>query len=410
MLSYKFVALASALVAGVAAAPVSKRMTGQSTFYDPSTGTGACGWNNNKNEHVVAVTPSMYAGGSNCGKHISITNKKTGTVQSAMIADECPTCSGEQDLDMSPGLFKSLGGTENEGVFPISWHFNGKQKRASGQATFYDAGLGACGDTNSASDMIVAVTPSMYGGGSNCGKQISITNQKTGTTQQATIKDLCPTCGGSQDLDMSKGLFKALGGTENEGVFPITWSFGGSSSGSSNNNNNNKQNNNNNNKQNGQNKKQASKSDNSGSSSSSSSASPSKTSAATSHSASATGTSTSSASAQATGSNNQGSKDTVSGTPSWWAKVESYCNLDSQPENPVAIAGSRLWSVADLSKACGKAVSVKNPSNGKTVQGTVVSYLPSGEENSIALEDAYKQLAGDAGSVDSVQWGFTDSN
>lgn len=72
---------------------------------------------------IVAVTPQQYANGGNCGKMISITNEKTGTTQSAKIVDLCPSCQGGQDLDMSKGLFKSLGGTENEGVFPIKWHF-----------------------------------------------------------------------------------------------------------------------------------------------------------------------------------------------------------------------------------------------------------------------------------------------
>lgn len=233
--------------------------------------------------------------------------------------------------------------------------------------------------------MIVAATPSMYAGGANCGKMVSITNQKTGTTQQAKIVDLCPTCGGSQDLDMSKGLFSALGGTENEGVFPISWSFGSDSSNSN-------KNENKSNKQNYQ-----------------SDSSASKTSAASSHSASASATATSSAKAEST-NGSQDSKNTVTGPVSWWETVQDYCNLDSKPENPVAISASRLYSVEDLSKACGKTVSIKNPSNGQTVKGTVTSYLPSGEQNSIALADAYKQLAGDAGSVDSAEWGFTDSN
>lgn len=270
------------------------------------------------------------------------------------------------------------------------------QKRMSGTATFYQAGLGNCGWTNSGSDMIVALPTSMYAGGSHCGKKLTVTNQKTGKTQQATVADSCPTCGSSQDLDMSWGLFSALGGTENEGVFPISWSFGGSSGSSSNNNNN-------------DDKKSSS------SSSSSHSATPTSTSSSSSHSATSTAstasaTKSTSTSAQPTSTGYSQPKDTVSGTPAFWAEVTDYCGLDSKPEYPVAIAPSKLYGNADLANACGKAVSLKNPANGKTVEGTVVSYLPGGEENAIALGTAFRALSDnyDAPAVESVQWGFAN--
>lgn len=242
----------------------------------------------------------------------------------------------------------------------------------SGQATFFQAGLGACGWTNSGSDMIVAVTPSVFSGGSVCGKKITITNEKTGKTQEATISDECPTCTSTKDLDMSSGLFSALGGTEEEGVFQMKWSWGSDSSSSS-------------------------------SSSSSSNSNDSKD-------TNQKSTKTSSSSA-AKSSSSSSASDTVSGTPSWWSEVQDYCNLDSKPEYPVAIAPSKFFSADDLSNACGKSVSLKNPANGKTVTGTVASYLSGAEENSIALSNAYSALADDAsnpGSISTVQWGIAN--
>lgn len=291
--------------------------------------------------------------------------------------------------------------------------------------------LGACGWTNSGNDKIVAVTYANWNGGANCGKTISITYN--GNTQQATVADLCPTCGGSSDLDMSWGLFSALGGTADQGVFQMSWSFG-SDSGSSNQNNNN----NNNVKQQQQIAAATSSSSSSSSatqtysssSSSSSSSSPSSSSSsssshstptststaattpASSHSVSASRTATTSAKAEATAASYRKAKDFVTGAPAWWAVVEDYCGLESEPKYPVAIGNSKLYSTADLSKACGKAISLRNPANNKTVEATVVSYLPGSEENYIALGDAYRVLSDnyDSPSVEIVEWGFPESS
>ncbi len=81
----------------------------------------------------------------------------------------------------------------------------------NGRATFYAAGLGACGNYNSPSDFIVALNAAQYGNmgqvSSWCGKTIAITYQ--GNTQYATVQDACPGCpyGG---LDMSEDCSKLL--------------------------------------------------------------------------------------------------------------------------------------------------------------------------------------------------------
>jgi hypothetical protein len=105
----------------------------------------------------------------------------------------------------------------------------------SGRATYYAAGLGACGTYNSGSDFIVALNAAQYGNmgqrSSWCGKTIAITYN--GNTQYATVQDACPSCpyGG---LDMSEGLFKAFASTS-VGVFQMSWT---AADGSSDNNNN----------------------------------------------------------------------------------------------------------------------------------------------------------------------------
>ncbi|KAH8833550.1 RlpA-like double-psi beta-barrel-protein domain-containing protein-containing protein [Flagelloscypha sp. PMI_526] len=98
-------------------------------------------------------------------------------------------------------------------------------KRFSGSRwTFYDAGLGACGKTNSRDDFIVALNSAQYGGGypgPQCFKKIKMTYK--GKTATATIMDECPGCpfGG---LDLTEGLFEFFD-NKDKGVLSGEWSF-----------------------------------------------------------------------------------------------------------------------------------------------------------------------------------------
>lgn len=83
----------------------------------------------------------------------------------------------------------------------------------SGDITYYEAGLGACGITsNGETDMIVALPHEFMGTQSNgnpyCGKSLTIS--KGGKTIVATVADKCMGCVG-RDLDLSNIAFKSLG-------------------------------------------------------------------------------------------------------------------------------------------------------------------------------------------------------
>ncbi|KAG0143671.1 hypothetical protein CROQUDRAFT_660940 [Cronartium quercuum f. sp. fusiforme G11] len=98
-----------------------------------------------------------------------------------------------------------------------------------GRATFYACGLGACGQTNTDSDFIVALNSAQYQANKWCGKTITISYG--GKYHDAQIMDECPGCpeGG---LDMSPALFKYFA-SEDAGVFYMSWSMkdgGGDSS------------------------------------------------------------------------------------------------------------------------------------------------------------------------------------
>ncbi|KAG2061669.1 hypothetical protein BDR06DRAFT_947146 [Suillus hirtellus] len=90
--------------------------------------------------------------------------------------------------------------------------------------TFYDVGLGACGDTSVPSDFIVALNVDQYGSGypgPMC--FMSITISYGGKTAQAVIMDECMGCpyGG---LDFSTGLFDYFADAS-EGVIYGSWWF-----------------------------------------------------------------------------------------------------------------------------------------------------------------------------------------
>lgn len=80
---------------------------------------------------------------------------------------------------------------------------------------------GSCGNVNPDSAMIVAMNHVQYSS-SLCGKTIEVTSKKTGKTVKATVQDLCPGCD-KNALDLSVGLYSALGGTVDEGTFQVDW-------------------------------------------------------------------------------------------------------------------------------------------------------------------------------------------
>jgi expansin (peptidoglycan-binding protein) len=288
----------------------------------------------------------------------------------------------------------------------------------SGRATYYAVGLGACGGTNSDSEMVVALNTAQYGNtgvrSSWCGKRITISNG--GNTQTATVVDACPTCSYGS-LDMSPALFSALtNGNMGLGVFQMSWHEAGSGSSSSNSNNNNG------------NQRQAAAPATTSSSSQrqqqqqqqtqqaqQASSSASQTPRPSSSSSSAAPASTPSAARNATFAGIEGKQ--VSGVPSWWAEVGTAgCPGVVVPSNSsaVAIAPTDLMSSDDMAAACGRTLTIVNPANNMTIQGVVTSWVPGAERNSIVLADGYKQLANVSssetpGAIEKVVFGYSNA-
>ncbi|MER6401310.1 RlpA-like double-psi beta-barrel domain-containing protein [Kitasatospora sp. NPDC001603] len=82
---------------------------GDGTWYN--TGLGACGWNSNDSQLVVAVSPRWYGNFPNpnnsraCGKQLRVRGPKG--VVNVTIVDRCPSCKDE-DLDLSPAAFSQI--------------------------------------------------------------------------------------------------------------------------------------------------------------------------------------------------------------------------------------------------------------------------------------------------------------
>ncbi|KAI1432099.1 RlpA-like double-psi beta-barrel-protein domain-containing protein-containing protein [Xylaria sp. CBS 124048] len=89
----------------------------------------------------------------------------------------------------------------------------------TGDMTYYEPGLGACGQTNSASQNVVALSPAQYSG--SCGKTITIT--KNGRSAQAKVVDLCPSCA-SGSIDVSPAVFQSMADLT-VGRMTVAWAY-----------------------------------------------------------------------------------------------------------------------------------------------------------------------------------------
>ncbi|KAL7005399.1 hypothetical protein EMMF5_005097 [Cystobasidiomycetes sp. EMM_F5] len=94
---------------------------GRATWYEQNGQPGACGNYNNDYAYIVALDSSAYSW-SNCGRKVVIQNTSTGKTITATVADECPTCGGYGNLDLSIGAYSALGDLSS-GVFGIAWKF-----------------------------------------------------------------------------------------------------------------------------------------------------------------------------------------------------------------------------------------------------------------------------------------------
>lgn len=97
----------------------------------------------------------------------------------------------------------------------------------SGDITFYDTGLGACGWTNDGTtEKVFALAHGMMGAQSNgnpfCGRQAEIS--LNGKTAVGKLVDKCGGCEG-QDIDLSHALFQELASEDLGRISDVKWHF-----------------------------------------------------------------------------------------------------------------------------------------------------------------------------------------
>lgn len=106
---------------------------------------------------------------------------------------------------------------------PTSHEKHRLERRFNGEATWFTPDTGACGDTNSEADYIVAVNSAQYKGGEPCHKMVYIQNESNGKSVRAKVTDECPPCDYGS-LDLSPSVFKELGDLD-VGVLTIAWHY-----------------------------------------------------------------------------------------------------------------------------------------------------------------------------------------
>lgn len=89
----------------------------------------------------------------------------------------------------------------------------------SGQMTYFNPGLGACGQTNGDNDAVAAVSTGVYSSGGACGKTATIHYNGKSTT--AKVVDLCPSCA-TGNIDVSPSVFQKLSPLS-AGRVDVTW-------------------------------------------------------------------------------------------------------------------------------------------------------------------------------------------
>ncbi|CAG8523863.1 5482_t:CDS:2 [Ambispora gerdemannii] len=100
-------------------------------------------------------------------------------------------------------------------------------KTFSGEATYYNPGLGSCGKNSANTDMVVAINKPQWGNPANpnknkiCGKKIRVKGPIGSVT--AKLVDMCPECPYG-NLDLSPSAFDKIA-KRSAGRVRVTWKY-----------------------------------------------------------------------------------------------------------------------------------------------------------------------------------------
>ncbi|PTB67729.1 hypothetical protein BBK36DRAFT_1116350 [Trichoderma citrinoviride] len=92
----------------------------------------------------------------------------------------------------------------------------------TGAITWYNTGLGACGQTNNDGELVAAVSASLYDREHPCGRKLRISYQ--GRSGVVKVVDRCAGCA-ENDVDLSPAAFKSIIGDLGLGRVTASWEW-----------------------------------------------------------------------------------------------------------------------------------------------------------------------------------------
>ncbi|POR35429.1 Papain inhibitor [Tolypocladium paradoxum] len=92
----------------------------------------------------------------------------------------------------------------------------------SGSITYYNPGLGACGETNGDGDAIVAVSAALFDAQRPCNRNIRVSYE--GRSAVVRVVDRCSGCA-VNDLDLSPSAFQQVIGDLGKGRVTASWDW-----------------------------------------------------------------------------------------------------------------------------------------------------------------------------------------
>ncbi|KAJ1306326.1 hypothetical protein OPQ81_011022 [Rhizoctonia solani] len=99
---------------------------GHATYFYQNGVAGACGTVHSDSDYIVAPDYRRYGDLSRasdlCGKRMLITNTNNGKTVTCTVADVCPTCDGENSIDLSEAAFKAIAPL-SDGLVPVTYKY-----------------------------------------------------------------------------------------------------------------------------------------------------------------------------------------------------------------------------------------------------------------------------------------------
>ncbi|KJZ77124.1 hypothetical protein HIM_03445 [Hirsutella minnesotensis 3608] len=96
------------------------------------------------------------------------------------------------------------------------------EARSTGAVTYYYPGLGACGETNSEGDHIVAISAAIFDSQRPCNRNIRVSYE--GRSVQVRVVDRCAGCA-HNEIDLSPAAFKEVIGSLDKGRVTASWEW-----------------------------------------------------------------------------------------------------------------------------------------------------------------------------------------